>query len=106
VGGLLFSLPLLYTMEAWWAGCDVRPLALLCLVIGTFVLLLGYNLYAGIRYDKTSWEVVIDSVEEIGPDLSVWHVYPVVMRVSAWVVMQSHIIQRVRNPRSSSNVST
>lgn len=51
---------------AWWAGCDVRPLAPLCLVIGTFVLLLGYNLYAGIRYDSTSWEVVIDSVEEIG----------------------------------------
>jgi putative integral membrane protein (TIGR02587 family) len=66
VGGLLFSLPLLYTMEAWWTGFIARPLALLCLVIGTFVLLLGYNVYAGIRYDQTYREVVIDSVEEMG----------------------------------------
>jgi putative integral membrane protein (TIGR02587 family) len=62
----MFSLPLLYTMEAWWTGFVVGPLALLCLVLGTFVLLLGYNRYAGIRYDATAWEVVIDSVEEMG----------------------------------------
>ena len=66
VGGLLFSLPLLYTMEAWWAGFVVRRLALLCLIMGTFVLLLGYNRYAGIRYDATSREVIIDSIEEMG----------------------------------------
>ena len=66
VGGLMLSLPLLYTMEAWWVGFVVGPFALLCLVTGTFVLLCGYNLYAGIRYDTTFWEVVIDSVEEMG----------------------------------------
>jgi putative integral membrane protein (TIGR02587 family) len=66
VGGLLFSLPLLYTMEAWWTGFIVRPWALLCLVVGTFVLLMGYNVYAGIRYDTTYREVIIDSVEEMG----------------------------------------
>ena len=66
VGGLLFSLPLLYTMEAWWTGFSVRPFALLALVIGTFILLLGYNFYAGIRYDETWREVVIDSIEELG----------------------------------------
>lgn len=65
-GGLLFSLPLLYTGEVWWAGFTMetpRPLAYL---VATFVLLLGYNRYAGLHPD-TSWtEVVIDSVEELG----------------------------------------
>ena len=79
VGGLLFSLPLLYTMEAWWAGFVVRPLALLCLIMGTFILLLGYNRYAGIRYDATSREVIIDSIEEMGLGL-------LIAAVSLWLL--------------------
>lgn len=65
-GGMLFSLPLLYTMEGWWTGFTAGPQALMVYVLGTFVLLLGYNRYAGIRYDATFWETVIDSVEEMG----------------------------------------
>lgn len=65
-GGLLFSLPLLYTMEMWQFGITALPVRLLIYIVATFVLLLGYNRYAGLRYD-TSWtEIVIDSVEEIG----------------------------------------
>lgn len=65
-GGLLFSLPLLYTMESWWTGFTASPEALIVYVLGTFALLLGYNRYAGIREDATWAEVVIDSVEEMG----------------------------------------
>jgi putative integral membrane protein (TIGR02587 family) len=44
----------------------MEPLRQLALMVGTFVLLLGYNRYAGLHPD-TSWtEVVIDSVEELG----------------------------------------
>ena len=65
-GGLLFSLPLLYTMEVWWAGFTLEPVRQLAYVVATFVLLLGYNRYAGLHPD-TSWtEVAIDSVEELG----------------------------------------
>ena len=39
-------------------------------VAGTFVLLLGYNTYAGLRHDACFAEVVIDSVEELGLGLS------------------------------------
>ena len=65
-GGLLFSLPLLYTMEVWWASFIGGPLRLLVLLGFTFLLLLGYNRYAGLRHDASWIEVAIDSVEELG----------------------------------------
>ena len=66
IGGLLFSLPLLYTMEVWWAGFSTHPLHLILYVLATFALLLGYNFYAGLRHDANWTEVLIDSVEEMG----------------------------------------
>lgn len=65
-GGLLFSLPLLYTMEVWWTGFIVQPERILGYLACVFLLLLGYNRYAGIRQDASWVEVVIDSVEELG----------------------------------------
>jgi putative integral membrane protein (TIGR02587 family) len=65
-GGLLFSLPLLFTMEMWWAGFVTNSLRLLLYVIVTFVLLLAYNFYAGLRDDSSFWEIAIDSIEEMG----------------------------------------
>ncbi|HZB43958.1 MAG TPA: TIGR02587 family membrane protein [Pyrinomonadaceae bacterium] len=70
-GGLLFSLPLLYTMEVWWAGFVAHPWRLALYVAGTFLLLLGYNYYAGLRRDSGFSEVAIDSVEELGIGLLV-----------------------------------
>ncbi|HEX8535853.1 MAG TPA: TIGR02587 family membrane protein [Cystobacter sp.] len=70
-GGLLFSLPLLYTMEVWWAGFITRPAHLLLYLLGTFVLLLGYNRYGGFRRDVDWSEVLTDSVEELGLGLLV-----------------------------------
>jgi putative integral membrane protein (TIGR02587 family) len=66
IGGLLFSLPLLYTMEVWWAGFSAHPLRLILYVLATFVLLLGYNYYVGLRHDANWTEVIIDSIEEMG----------------------------------------
>lgn len=65
-GGLLFSLPLLYTMEVWWAGFIASPWRLVLLLGFTFVLLLGYNRFAGLRRDATWREIAVDSVEELG----------------------------------------
>lgn len=62
----MFSLPLLYTMEMWWAGFTSQPERLLLYVAVTFALLLGYNRYAGMRRDASWLEVAIDSVEEMG----------------------------------------
>lgn len=65
-GGFLFSIPLLYTMEVWWAGFTVSPLRLLAGMGAVFVLLCAYNAYAGIRYDSGPAEIAVDSVEELG----------------------------------------
>ena len=70
-GGLMFSLPLLYTMEVWQTGFLAGPLRLLIFCGGTFVLLLGYNYHAGLHDDTCGAEVVIDSVEEMGIGLMV-----------------------------------
>jgi putative integral membrane protein (TIGR02587 family) len=71
IGGVMFSLPLIYTMEVWWAGFILHPFRLFIYVLVTFTLLLGYNRYAGLRRDASRLEVVIDSVEEIGIGLLV-----------------------------------
>ena len=65
-GGLLFSLPLIYTMEVWWAGFIAQPIRLLIFVIATLALLIGYNNYVGIRHDADWTDVFVDSVEEFG----------------------------------------
>jgi putative integral membrane protein (TIGR02587 family) len=65
-GGLIFSLPLLYTMEVWWAGFVSSPPRMLAAVGVTYLLLFAYNHYAGLRPDASWWEVAIDSIEELG----------------------------------------
>jgi putative integral membrane protein (TIGR02587 family) len=65
-GGLLFSLPLLYTMEVWQAGFLMPPHRQLAYVVLALVLLLGYNRYAGLHPDTTWTEIAIDSIEEMG----------------------------------------
>ncbi len=67
----MFSLPLLYTMEVWWTGFVAGPIRLLIYLATTFILLLGYNSYAGMHEDSSWAEVMIDSVEEMGIGLLV-----------------------------------
>ena len=62
----MFSLPLLYTMEVWWAGFQLRSERILLMLGFTVLLLLGYNVYAGVRKNETWAGVIIDSVEELG----------------------------------------
>ncbi len=46
-GALLFSLPLLMTMEMWWFGFVLEPLRLAVFLLAALPLLLGLALYAG-----------------------------------------------------------
>lgn len=65
VGGLLFSLPLLYTMEVWWTGFIASPEKLLAFILFTFLLLLGYNRHAGMKPETSFREILHESVEDI-----------------------------------------
>ena len=66
IGGLLFSFPLLYTMEIWYAGFLAQPYQLIVMMLATFLLLLGYNRFAGMHPGTTWKNVIIDSFEEMG----------------------------------------
>ena len=65
-GGLLFSLPLLYTMEVWQSGALLSPARQLAAIGLTFGILLGYNRYAGLRPERSWQEILIEAVEELG----------------------------------------
>lgn len=62
----MFSLPLLYTMEVWWSGFILHPGRILLYILASFILLILYNRFAGLRRDASMGEVVVDSVEEMG----------------------------------------
>jgi putative integral membrane protein (TIGR02587 family) len=70
-GGLLFSLPLFYTMEMWAIGLTASPGRLAALVGGTFALLVAYNRVAGIHGTHRLRDDLLESVEEMGLGLAV-----------------------------------
>jgi putative integral membrane protein (TIGR02587 family) len=53
-------------MEVWWAGFIARPLHLLIYFSFGFLLLFGYNRYAGLHQDASWTEVAFEAVEEMG----------------------------------------
>lgn len=65
-GGLLFSLPMLYTMEMWWAGFLLSPFRLVVYFIIGFGILMIYNYFVGIRESYTVLGGLSESVEEMG----------------------------------------
>ncbi|HEV7279737.1 MAG TPA: TIGR02587 family membrane protein [Pirellulaceae bacterium] len=65
-GGLLFSMPLLYTEELWHTGFLAASTRLIVYIGASFLLLLGYNRFAGMRRDARWWQVAVDSIEEMG----------------------------------------
>lgn len=65
-GGLLFSLPMLYTMELWWAGFLSNPVQLLIYFLVGIGLLLIYNRFVGIRGNTTFFDRFLESLEEMG----------------------------------------
>lgn len=48
-GALLFTLPILMTMETWWLGFSVEPLRLALLLVMTLPLLVGLSRIGGFR---------------------------------------------------------
>ncbi|MCC9138397.1 DUF2391 family protein [Pontibacter silvestris] len=63
-GGLLFSFPLLYTIEVWRASFIATPFELMLLVLSTFLLHLGYNRFPGM-HPGASWRSAISADVQI-----------------------------------------
>lgn len=51
-GGMLFGIPLLYTMEVWWAGTTSVPLRSLVLLLATYLVLVALHRTAGFRRSR------------------------------------------------------
>jgi putative integral membrane protein (TIGR02587 family) len=66
-GGLLFGVPLLYTMEVWWTGTHTEPHQMLVLLALLAVPVFALNRTAGFRSSADSRRVdaVADSIETI-----------------------------------------
>jgi putative integral membrane protein (TIGR02587 family) len=66
-GGLLFGIPLLFTMEVWWIGSYTDPVRILGVLLATFIPVFLLNRTAGFRSTKDTRlsDALIDSVEAI-----------------------------------------
>ena len=65
-GGLVVGLPLLFTMEVWWHGFQLPWWKILLLLGIAFGIVLAYSSIAGFRRERTTTELVIDSVIAMG----------------------------------------
>jgi putative integral membrane protein (TIGR02587 family) len=66
-GGLLFGIPLLYTMEVWWVGTYTEPSRVLGVLLLTFLPVFFLNRTSGFRSSKDVRfrDAAIDSVETV-----------------------------------------
>ncbi len=66
-GGLLFGVPLLYTMEVWWIGSTTKPGASLGVLAVSFTIILVLNRTSGFRHHRdVRWsDAAIDAVEAL-----------------------------------------
>ena len=80
--GTLFGIPLLYTMEVWWAGTTVVPSRMVLVLVATFVVLVVLNHAAGFRETKDVRlaDALRDSVEGLAIALVSVFVILVILR--------------------------
>jgi putative integral membrane protein (TIGR02587 family) len=66
-GGLLFGVPLLYTMEVWWTGTHTSPLQMLAVLALLFVPAFALNRTAGFRSarDVRTVDALADTIETV-----------------------------------------
>lgn len=66
-GGMLFGIPLLYTMEVWWVGSTTGPIQSLGILLVCFSIVLVLNHTAGFRHTSDAdWrDAALDAVEAV-----------------------------------------
>jgi putative integral membrane protein (TIGR02587 family) len=81
-GGLLFGVPLLYTMEVWWTGQHTSPEQMLLVLLLLSIPVLALNRTAGFRAkrDVLLRDAAADTVETIAVGIAVTFVVLVLLR--------------------------
>jgi putative integral membrane protein (TIGR02587 family) len=62
----MIGLPLLFTMEMWWHGFLLPAWQILLLLAVTFVIVIGYSALSGFRRDRSTLQLIVDSVQTMG----------------------------------------
>ena len=65
-GAIVFSLPLLMTMEMWWFGFTLAPLRLIQFVLVNFIILVGLSRVAGFEETDSRTEDLLDALAAYG----------------------------------------
>ncbi|WP_407863382.1 TIGR02587 family membrane protein [Phyllobacterium phragmitis] len=65
-GALIFSLPMLMTMEMWWLGFYAEPVRLAVLMALSFPLLIGLSHRIGFRHSPSWPDIILDAVFALG----------------------------------------
>ncbi|RCS25113.1 TIGR02587 family membrane protein [Phyllobacterium salinisoli] len=65
-GALIFSLPMLMTMEMWWLGFYADPLRLSALIAVAIPLLIGLSHRIGFRHTASWRDVILDAAFALG----------------------------------------
>jgi len=133
-GGLIFGIPLLFTMEMWWTGATMSRYELAALVVSSVVIAMAFDLFIGFGdHDSTGPSRVLDATSEgvisvalatviatfvllltgrIGPasdtDLAVWvgRIAAQVLPVSIGVAVANQVIPRDSASTDSGTPST
>lgn len=81
-GGLLFGVPLLYTMEVWWTGAQSRPHEMLLVLVFLTLPVFLLNRTGGFRASRDTrlGDAVADTIEAVALGLVVTTVVLVVLR--------------------------
>jgi putative integral membrane protein (TIGR02587 family) len=81
-GGLLFGIPLLFTMEVWWTGSHTSVRQMSGILALTFAVVIVLNRVASFRSeeDHTTFDAVLDAVEAVAMGLLVSFLVLVVTR--------------------------
>ncbi len=81
-GGLLFGVPMLYTMEVWWVGSTAGPLRLYAVLALSFIPIFFLNRTSGFRSTKDVgfFDAVMDTVDAVAISLVCVTVILVVLR--------------------------
>ncbi len=81
-GGLLFGVPLLYTMEVWWTGSHTKPGQLLAVLALLCIPVLALNKTTGFRTsrDVRTADAVADTVEALAVGIIVTAVVLVLLQ--------------------------
>ncbi|WP_344805039.1 TIGR02587 family membrane protein [Allohahella marinimesophila] len=59
-GAIIFSLPMMMTMEMWWIGFHIEPFRLIALILLSLPLYVGISSMIGFREEKHLWDNIID----------------------------------------------